>query len=89
MQEREELSALRERFESLTRREREVLPLIVSGLLNKQAAVELGISEITLQVHRGHVMQKMKAASLADLVRMATKLDISILHSRYAGAHPQ
>ncbi|TZG34268.1 response regulator [Agrobacterium sp. B1(2019)] len=89
LSEREELKALRERFESLTRREREVLPLIVSGLMNKQAAVELGITEITLQVHRGHVMQKMKAASLADLVRMAAKLDISIIHSRYSVAGPQ
>ncbi|CUX58095.1 response regulator transcription factor [Agrobacterium genomosp. 13] len=87
--EREELNALRGRFESLTPREREVLPLIVSGLMNKQAAVELGITEITLQVHRGHVMQKMKAASLPDLVRMATKLDISIIHSRYSGLGPQ
>src|ERR1700741_3057020 len=66
---RAELSSLRQRYASLTPREREVLPLVVSGLLNKQAAAELGISEVTLQSHRSKIMQKMEAASLADLVR--------------------
>jgi FixJ family two-component response regulator len=66
------------RFSRLTPREREVLPLVVSGLLNKQAAAELGISEITCQVHRGQIMRKMAAGSLADLVRMASKLEIPL-----------
>ena len=72
-------------FASLTPREREVLPLVVSGLLNKQAAAELGISEVTLQIHRGKIMQKMEAASLADLVRIAERLQVPITHSRRAG----
>ncbi|GLR84070.1 response regulator transcription factor [Bradyrhizobium iriomotense] len=84
-QERAEFETLRERLASLTPREREVLPLVVSGLLNKQAAAELGISEITLQIHRSKIMQKMEAASLADLVRIAEKLQIPITHSRRAG----
>ena len=84
-QERAELEALRRRLASLTPREREVLPLVVSGLLNKQAAAELGISEVTLQIHRSKVMQKMGAASLADLVRSAERLQIPITHSRRAG----
>jgi len=79
---RAELGALRQRYLGLTQRERDVLPLVVSGLLNKQAAAELGISEVTLQIHRRNVLQKMGAASLADLVRMAEKLDIPITHSR-------
>src|SRR3546814_12112700 len=79
---RAELGALRGRYDRLTAREREVLPLVVSGLLNKQAAAELGISEVTLQIHRRNVMQKMAAASLADLVRMAERLEIPITHSR-------
>jgi FixJ family two-component response regulator len=73
---RGELKKLRGRFSQLTPREREVLPLVVSGLLNKQAAAELGISEVTLQVHRGQIMRKMAAGSLAELVRMAGKLGI-------------
>ena len=84
--ERAELETLRERLGSLTPREREVLPLVVSGLLNKQAAAELGISEVTLQIHRSKIMQKMEAASLADLVRIAEKLQIPITHSRRAGS---
>ncbi|WP_136620846.1 MULTISPECIES: response regulator transcription factor [Mesorhizobium] len=79
------LADLRQRFHSLTPREREVLPLVVSGLLNKQAAAELGISEITFQIHRSNVMRKMEAASLADLVRFAEKLQIPVIHSRRAG----
>jgi FixJ family two-component response regulator len=61
-----------------------VLPLVISGLLNKQAAAELGISEVTLQIHRRKVMQKMATASLADLVRVAEKLQIPVTHSRRA-----
>jgi FixJ family two-component response regulator len=79
------LAELNQRLKSLTRREREVLPLVVSGLLNKQAAAKLGISEITLQIPRGTVMKKMGAASLADLVRIAGTLEIPIAHSRHAG----
>ncbi|WP_046118733.1 response regulator [Sinorhizobium sp. PC2] len=82
---RAELSLLRQRYLELTPRERDVLPLVVSGLLNKQAASELGISEVTLQIHRRNVMQKMAAASLADLVRIAERLGIPITHSRRAG----
>jgi FixJ family two-component response regulator len=78
------LDSLRRRFESLTPREREVLPLVVSGLLNKQAAAHLGISEITLQIHRTNVMRKMQADSLADLVRMAGCLDIPVSRGRHS-----
>jgi FixJ family two-component response regulator len=76
--ERSELARLQQRYASLTPRERQVLPLIVSGLLNKQAAAELGISEVTLQIHRSRIMQKMAAASFADLVRMAGQLNIAL-----------
>ncbi len=82
--ERAETAALRNRYAALTRRERDVLPLVVSGLLNKQAAAELGISEVTLQIHRRNVMHKMAAASLADLVKLAEKLRIPVTHSRRA-----
>ncbi|HUS12783.1 MAG TPA: LuxR C-terminal-related transcriptional regulator, partial [Pyrinomonadaceae bacterium] len=79
---REQLTALRElreRSETLTPREREVMRLVVAGMLNKQVAVELDISEKTVNVHRAQVMQKMRADSLADLVRMNEKLDLSSL----------
>jgi FixJ family two-component response regulator len=71
-----EVTDLRERFASLTAREREVMAWVVSGRLNKQIAGEIGASEITVKVHRGHVMRKMKADSVADLVRMASRLGL-------------
>ncbi len=72
-----EIAELRKRYALLTPREREVLPLVVAGLLNKQTAAELGTSEITIQVHRGQIMRKMAASSLAELVKIAGKLGIS------------
>jgi FixJ family two-component response regulator len=69
--------SIRDHYASLSRREREVMALVVSGRLNKQVGGELGISEITVKAHRGNVMRKMKAASIADLVRMAASLEIA------------
>jgi len=71
-----EMRELQGRYESLTAREQEVMQQVVSGLLNKQVAAELKISEVTVKVHRGQVMRKMRADSLADLVRMADKLGV-------------
>jgi len=84
-----ELAKLQERFSTLTPREREVVPLIVGGLLNKQSASVLGISEVTLQIHRSQVMRKMQAESFAELVRMAVKLRIQYRReSRRSCAQP-
>ena len=72
-----EMRALRQDYGSLSRREREVMALVVRGLLNKQIGGDLGISEVTVKTHRGRVMRKMKAGSLADLVNMAAKLRLA------------
>jgi FixJ family two-component response regulator len=72
-----EIDALQERYEALTAREREVMALVVSGMLNKHIAAKIGASEATVKIHRGHVMEKMQAGSLIELVRMADKLKIS------------
>lgn len=89
LQKRTDLAQLRARHASLTPRERDVLPLIVAGLLNKQAAAELGISEITLQIHRSNVMRKMAAGSVAELVRLAARLDIAIPPVQRRGGIPR
>jgi len=73
-EEHAQISALRERFQQLTAREREVMDLVVTGLINKQVGAQLGLSEVTVKIYRGRVMQKMEATSLAELVRMSDKL---------------
>ena len=77
LEDQAELTTLRSSFESLTPRERDIMLLVVAGMLNKQIGVQLGISEITVKAHRGKVMQKMKADSLADLVKTAVRLGLT------------
>ncbi len=83
--ERSELREIQRRLATLTPREREVLPLVASGLLNKQAAAQLRISEVTLQIHRSKIMQKLGTPSIADLARAAERLKIPITHARGTG----
>ena len=82
LEEAKAMATLQSRFETLTPREREVMALVVTGRLNKQIAYDIGISEITVKVHRGQVMRKMNAASLPDLARMADKLDLTAAKSQ-------
>lgn len=82
------VAGLRQRYESLTMRERQVMAHVVAGRLNKQIAADIGLSEITVKVHRGHVMQKMGARSVADLVRMADRLDAADVTSSSRRAAP-
>jgi FixJ family two-component response regulator len=81
-------AALRARFETLTPREREILAFVVAGRLNKQIAYEIGVSEITVKVHRGQVMRKMQAASLPDLARMAGRLNTTLDNADPTGRSP-
>ena len=81
-QEAELIADLRTRYDSLTAREREIMHLVVTGRVNKQIAAQAGLSEITVKVHRGHVMQKMRAKSLVDLVRMADSLGVTTRPAR-------
>ena len=81
-QEAELIADLRARYDSLTAREREIMHLVVTGSVNKQIAAQAGLSEITVKVHRGHVMQKMRAKSLVDLVRMADSLGVTTKPAR-------
>ncbi len=80
---REELEIFRKHFEELTPREREIMQFVVSGLLNKQIAAEVGLSEITVKIHRGHVMRKMEANSLAQLTQIAERLMLTPLDVRH------
>jgi FixJ family two-component response regulator len=82
-QERARVAELRRRYESLTKREGEVMKLVVSGSLNKQIAGELGTSEVTIKIHRGHVMLKMKAQSVVELVHMEEKIGITSFGSSH------
>ena len=77
LEDQAEISAMRHNYESLTPRERDVMKLVVAGMLNKQIGLKLDISEITVKAHRGKMMQKMKAASVADLVKTAVRLGLA------------